>query len=123
MQGRLAIGRQRREGVAQLVRIGDEVVVLLLAVGIFDVEGRERADRLVGGRVAAAHAGQVRVGDAADRAAMLHQRQGPPPVGPLAMQERRKAAAIDARGWCREAEIREGRAQVDILDDLFDRAS
>jgi hypothetical protein len=45
---------QQREGVVQLVRIGDEVVILALARLIFNVEISARANRRVAGRISGA---------------------------------------------------------------------
>ena len=45
-----------------VVRVSDEVVVLLPPVGVLDVEGRQPANRFVARRVPAAERGGVRVG-------------------------------------------------------------
>jgi len=54
---------------------------------------------------------------------VLDQRRLAPAGNLLPVQQRYQAAAIDIRGSRRAAELREGRVQVDVLDDLLDRAS
>jgi hypothetical protein len=59
MQSRFIIPRQSRVGVAQLNRIGDEIVIFLLAVRVLDVKPCSGSDRRIGRGIPAARTGQI----------------------------------------------------------------
>ena len=78
VQRRLDLGGKRRIGIAQLVRIAGEVVVLLLPVGVLDVKPGRGSKRFIGGRISAADTREVRVDHIADRPMVLDQRDAAP---------------------------------------------
>src|SRR5947207_5288281 len=117
--GEPARGEPRRE-VAQLVRVGPEVVVLALAVRVFEVRAVREAKRLVRGRIAAAGLGRVGIVRCDIGAVVLDEGGVAPGRDGTSSQQRQEALAVDARRNGCTGEPDEGGVKVDVLRDAVD---
>ena len=109
----------KRERVAQLVGIGDEVVILALARLILYIEVYVCVNRRVAGRVPRANA-RRRVRWVPGRPVVFDESCRSPVRDCLSGKQGHQAAAIDVRRGSGTGQFSERRAEIDVLDDLLD---
>src|SRR5215211_6737475 len=98
MQPGTAAFAQLAIGVVELVGIATEVVVLTLPAAVLDVDRALGTQCLVGGRVAGAPPGAVRIACVEVRAVVLDECGAAPVPEAFSVQERDQTAAVDRSG-------------------------